>query len=191
MRAKKYHGPELPPGIPGELSVGEVAKRSGVAVSTLHYYEAEGLIRSWRNSGNQRRYAREVLRRVAVIKVAQRTGIPLASIKKALATLPNGRTPTADDWVKLSSRWKADLDERLAQLTRLRDELAGCIGCGCLSIGTCPLRNEGDRLAKLGPGPHFREDAQGPWSPEQKAAWEAASAGAGSPSKPSARPKKN
>jgi MerR family transcriptional regulator, redox-sensitive transcriptional activator SoxR len=174
MRMKKYDGPALPPGIAGELSVGEVAKRSGVAVSTLHYYEAEGLIKSWRNKGNQRRYPREVLRRVAVIKVAQRTGIPLASIRKALATLPNGRTPNADDWKKLSSRWKADLDERLAQLTRLRDELAGCIGCGCLSIGTCPLRNERDRLAKLGPGPHFRDSSDGPWTPDQRAAWQAA-----------------
>lgn len=171
MRARKYDGPALPPGVSSELSVGEVAKRSGVAVSTLHYYEAEGLIRSWRNQGNQRRYAREVLRRVAVIKVAQRTGIPLASIRKALATLPNGRTPNADDWKKLSSRWKAELDERLAQLTRLRDELAGCIGCGCLSIGTCPLRNEGDRLAKLGPGPHFREDSHANYSAAQRAEW--------------------
>jgi MerR family transcriptional regulator, redox-sensitive transcriptional activator SoxR len=171
MRARKYDGPALPPGMSGELSVGEVAKRSGVAVSTLHYYEAEGLIRSWRNQGNQRRYAREVLRRVAVIKVAQRTGIPLASIRNALATLPNGRTPNAGDWKKLSSRWKAELDERLAQLTRLRDELAGCIGCGCLSIGTCPLRNEGDRLAKLGPGPHFREDSHVRYSAAQRAEW--------------------
>src|SRR5580698_11002532 len=149
-----------PPGFHRELTVGEVAARSGVAVSTLHFYESEGLIRSWRNAGNQRRYAREVLRRVAVIKVAQRTGIPLAEIRKALATLPNGRTPNAHDWAKLSAKWKKQLDARLAELTRLRDELAGCIGCGCLSIGTCPLRNEGDRLAKLGPGPHFRDPSQ-------------------------------
>ncbi len=174
MRERKFGGPPLPPGVAGELSVGEVAKRSGVAVSTLHYYEAEGLIRSWRNAGNQRRYSREVLRRVAVIKVAQRTGIPLASIRKALATLPNGRTPNAQDWMKLSTKWKAELDARIAELTRLRDDLAGCIGCGCLSIGTCPLRNERDRLAKLGPGPHFRDDSRVQFTAEQKAAWAAA-----------------
>ncbi|MGA8036195.1 MAG: redox-sensitive transcriptional activator SoxR [Candidatus Acidiferrales bacterium] len=174
MRERKFGGPPLPPGVAGELSVGEVAKRSGVAVSTLHYYEAEGLIRSWRNAGNQRRYSREVLRRVAVIKVAQRTGIPLASIRKALATLPNGRTPNAQDWMKLSTKWKAELDARIAELARLRDDLAGCIGCGCLSIGTCPLRNERDRLAQLGPGPHFRDDARAHYTAEQKAAWIAA-----------------
>jgi MerR family redox-sensitive transcriptional activator SoxR len=141
--------------IPLELSVGEVAKRSGVAVSTLHYYETEGLIRSWRNSGNQRRYAREVLRRVAVIKVAQRAGIPLAAIGKALAGLPDGRTPTGEDWKKLSAQWKADLNDRIARLTRLRDQLDSCIGCGCLSLGVCPLRNPWDKLSGEGPGPRL------------------------------------
>jgi MerR family transcriptional regulator, redox-sensitive transcriptional activator SoxR len=185
MRARKFGGPPLPQGMTGELSVGEVAKRSGVAVSTLHFYEAEGLIQSWRNQGNQRRYPRDVLRRVAVIKVAQRTGIPLASIRKALATLPNGRTPNAQDWERLSKKWAVELDERIAQLTRLREQLSGCIGCGCLSLGTCPLRNERDRLAKLGPGAHFRDDGRAdykqndaghehPWTPEQHAAWHAA-----------------
>jgi MerR family redox-sensitive transcriptional activator SoxR len=135
-----------------ELTVGQVAKRSGVAVSALHYYESEGLISSWRNQGNQRRYAREVLRRVAVIKAAQRSGISLASIREALATLPGGRTPTAEDWQKLSAGWKADLNDRITRLTRLRDQLDGCIGCGCLSLGVCPLRNPWDRLSKLGPG---------------------------------------
>jgi MerR family transcriptional regulator, redox-sensitive transcriptional activator SoxR len=135
-----------------ELTVGEVAKRSGVAISTLHYYEAEGLISSWRNQGNQRRYAREVLRRVAVIKVAQRSGISLASIREAMAALPGGRTPTAGDWKKLSARWKADLNDRITRLTRLRDQLDGCIGCGCLSLGVCPLRNPWDKLSKLGSG---------------------------------------
>jgi MerR family transcriptional regulator, redox-sensitive transcriptional activator SoxR len=138
--------------IPVELSVGEVAERSGVAVSALHFYEAQGLIRSWRNQGNQRRYPREVLRRVAVIKVAQRAGIPLASIRQALDALPNGRTPTAQDWSSLSAGWKADLNDRIARLTRLRDQLDGCIGCGCLSLGVCPLRNPGDKLAEQGPG---------------------------------------
>jgi MerR family redox-sensitive transcriptional activator SoxR len=107
----------VPAQIPLELTVGEVAKRSGVAVSTLHFYESTGLIRSWRNQGNQRRYAREVLRRVAVIKVAQRSGIPLASIRKALETLPGGRTPTAEDWRKLSVEWKAELNDRITRLT--------------------------------------------------------------------------
>ena len=142
----------VPAHISLELTVGEVAKRSGVAVSALHYYESEGLISSWRNQGNQRRYAREVLRRVAVIKVAQRSGIPLASIRKALETLPDRRTPTAEDWRKLSAGWKAELNDRITRLTRLRDQLDGCIGCGCLTLGVCPLRNPWDVLSKLGPG---------------------------------------
>jgi MerR family transcriptional regulator, redox-sensitive transcriptional activator SoxR len=144
-----------PERIPLELTVGQVAKRSGVAVSTLHFYESEGLIHSWRNSGNQRRYAREVLRRVAVIKVAQRAGIPLASIAEALAALPDRRTPTAEDWKKLSAQWKADMNDRIARLTRLRDQLDSCIGCGCLSLGVCPLRNPWDELSKQGPGPRL------------------------------------
>ncbi|MFI5443815.1 redox-sensitive transcriptional activator SoxR [Polaromonas sp. UC242_47] len=138
-----------------ELSVGEVAERSGVAVSTIHFYEAKGLIKGWRNPGNQRRYARDVLRRVAVIKIAQRTGIPLASIHEALTTLPEGRTPTATDWRKLSARWKAELDDRITRLTQLRDELSSCIGCGCLSIKDCPLRNPADELSAQGPGPRL------------------------------------
>lgn len=137
------------------LTVGQVAERSGVAVSTLHFYEAEGLIHGWRNRGNQRRYAREVLRRVAVIKVAQRTGIPLAEIRAALATLPDERTPTAADWKRLSTVWRTDLDARIARLTRLRDQLSGCIGCGCLSLGVCPLRNPWDALGEQGPGPRL------------------------------------
>jgi len=144
-----------PPQIHKALSVGEVAARSGVAVSTLHFYEAEGLIKSWRNGGNQRRYAREVLRRVAVIKVAQRTGIPLAEIREALSTLPEKRTPTAEDWKKLSTLWRAHLNDRIDRLTRLRDQLDGCIGCGCLSIDSCPLRNPWDKLGAQGPGPRL------------------------------------
>src|ERR1700691_3082610 len=137
------------------LTVGEVAARSGVAVSTLHFYESKGLIKSWRNSGNQRRYAREVLRRVAVIKVAQRTGIPLASIRKALKALPGERTPTAQDWKNLSAAWRAGLKDGVDRLIRLRDQLDGCIGCGCLSLGVCPLRNPFDRLSAQGPGPRL------------------------------------
>ena len=140
-----------------ELSVGEVAARSGVAVSAVHFYEAKGLIRSRRNQGNQRRYPREVLRLVAVIKVAQRIGIPLAMIRDALATLPHGRTPTAADWRKLSANWKRGLDERIEKMMQLRDSLTGCIGCGCLSLKVCPLRNPRDRLGEEGPGPRLLE----------------------------------
>jgi MerR family redox-sensitive transcriptional activator SoxR len=132
-----------------------VAQRSGVAVSALHFYEAKGLIKSVRSAGQQRRYGRDVLRRVAVIKVAQRIGIPLASIASALASLPEGRTPTAADWAQLSSVWRKELDERIAQLTRLRDQLDSCIGCGCLSIEACRLRNPLDELSDQGSGPHL------------------------------------
>jgi MerR family transcriptional regulator, redox-sensitive transcriptional activator SoxR len=140
-----------------ELSVGEVAERSGVAVSAIHFYETKGLIRSWRNGANQRRYPREALRRVAIIKVAQRLGIPLASIKEALDSLPKGRTPNDVDWRKLSARWHAELDERITKMTRLRDRLTGCIGCGCLSMKDCPLRNPYDELAEQGPGAQLIE----------------------------------
>jgi MerR family redox-sensitive transcriptional activator SoxR len=133
-------------------SVGELAERSGVAVSTLHFYEAQGLISSTRSGGNHRRYARSMLRRVAVVRVAQRLGLPLAAIRDALAALPDGRTPTVRDWQRLSSRWKDDLDQRIAELTALRDQLDGCIGCGCLSLKACRLRNPGDALAGQGPG---------------------------------------
>lgn len=138
-----------------ELSVGEVARRSGVAVSTLHFYETKGLISSYRNLSNHRRYRREVLRRVAVVKVAQRAGIPLAEIRDALDTLPDGRTPTAKDWQALSAQWQKALDARINCLTELRDQLSGCIGCGCLSVESCPLRNPGDELASEGPGPRL------------------------------------
>lgn len=137
------------------LSVGQVAARSGLSVSAIHFYERKGLIRSWRNAGNQRRYRRDVLRRLAVIRVANRTGLPLASIAVALADLPDERTPTVADWKLLSSRWRAELDERIARLTQLRDELTGCIGCGCLSLRKCPLRNADDRLSEDGSGPRL------------------------------------
>lgn len=138
-----------------DLSVGDVARRSGLAVSALHFYESRGLLASVRNGGNQRRYPRSVLRRVAVIKVAQRMGVPLAAIAEALQALPAGRTPTVADWRRLSGRWREDLDERIRTLTALRDQLDGCIGCGCLSLKVCPLRNAQDTLAQQGPGPHF------------------------------------
>ena len=147
---------ETNPGqIPMQLTVGQVAARSGVAVSTLHFYEAQGLIQSWRNRGNQRRYPREVLRRVAVIKVAQRTGIPLAEIRDALGALPDKRAPTSGDWKRLSTLWRADLDERINRLTRLRNQLDGCIGCGCLSLRACALSNPDDLAEQLGSGPRF------------------------------------
>ncbi|MDN3554887.1 redox-sensitive transcriptional activator SoxR [Halomonas maura] len=141
--------------IPRELGVGEVASRSGVAVSTLHFYEAKGLIHSWRNPANHRRYCRDVLRRVAVIKVAQRAGIPLGTIREALAQLPDQRTPTAGDWQRLSTQWKEELDARITRLTELRDRLGGCIGCGCLSMEDCPLRNPWDELSERGSGPQL------------------------------------
>lgn len=136
-----------------ELTVGEVARRAGVAVSALHFYETRGLIRSHRTTGNQRRYSRDVLRRVAVIRIAQEVGISLADIAAALAALPDGRTPTREDWSLLSTVWRKDLDHRIEQLKKLRDGLTDCIGCGCMSIDRCPLRNREDRLARQGPGP--------------------------------------
>lgn len=139
------------------LTVGQVAERSGVSVSTLHFYEAKGLIHSQRNAGNQRRYQRQILRRVALIKVAQRLGIPLADIGAILATLPHDHTPTAADWQRFSQHWKQELDARIERLSRLRDQLTGCIGCGCLSMDDCPLRNPGDRLGNQGSGPRLLE----------------------------------
>jgi len=142
-------------GLRAELGVGELAARSGVAVSALHFYESKGLIHSMRTAGNQRRYARDVLRRVAVIKVAQRLGLPLATIRDALDSLPENRTPTAADWRRFSAGWKAELDDRIEHLVRLRDQLDGCIGCGCLSLKACPLRNPRDALACEGAGPRL------------------------------------
>lgn len=135
-----------------KLSVGQVAKRAGIKVSALHFYEEKGLIRSWRNSGNQRRYKAEVLRRVSVIKAAQKMGVSLEEIKKAFASLPNSRTPTTKDWEQLASVWRSDLTERIQYMEKLRDYLTGCIGCGCLSMIKCPLYNPEDELAKEGVG---------------------------------------
>lgn len=142
-----------------QLTVGQVATRSGVAVTALHFYETKGLITSTRNQGNQRRYPREVLRRVALIKVAQRLGIPLAEIGEALKSLPEHRAPTASDWQRLSAQWSRELDQRIQQLVQLRDRLNGCIGCGCLSMEACPLRNAGDALGERGPGAQLLESA--------------------------------
>ncbi|WP_255951417.1 redox-sensitive transcriptional activator SoxR [Streptomyces odontomachi] len=136
-----------------ELTVGELADRSGVAASALRFYEREGLISSRRTSGNQRRYSRDTLRRVAFIRTSQRLGIPLAAIREALGLLPEDRTPTRQDWARISERWRADLDERIRTLQRLRDDLSECIGCGCLSLDRCALSNPYDRLSTHGPGP--------------------------------------
>jgi len=138
-----------------ELTPGELAERSGVAVSALHFYERQGLIRSRRTSGNQRRYPRETLRRVAFIRVSQRVGIPLAEIRAALETLPEGKPPSRAEWAQLSERWRDDLDARIEQLIRLRDDLTSCIGCGCLSLDRCYLANPRDRLGEQGPGPRL------------------------------------
>jgi MerR family redox-sensitive transcriptional activator SoxR len=135
------------------LSIGFVAKRCGVKVSTLHFYETKGLINSWRNQGNQRRYHPDVLRRVSVIKAAQAMGISLAEIKQAFAKLPEQRTPNKTDWQALSQQWHQGLNQRIKQLENLRDSLTGCIGCGCLSMKSCPLYNPEDTLASEGQGP--------------------------------------
>jgi MerR family redox-sensitive transcriptional activator SoxR len=131
-----------------------------VRVSTVHFYERKGLIRSWRSEGNQRRFPREVLRRIAVIKVAQRAGVPLAKVREALSELPMDRAPTQEDWRRLSVHWRDDLEERIHRLTKLKDELDECIGCGCLSTSFCPLRNPDDQLFAQGPGPRLIETMQ-------------------------------
>jgi len=137
--------------LPRVLSVGELARRSGVSVSALHFWEREGLIHGWRSAGNQRRYERATLRRVAIIKVAQAVGIPLAEVKARLEAAPAGKK----GWATLAEAWRADLDRRIALLTRLRDRLDGCIGCGCLSVDDCPLRNPEDRVAQEGAGARY------------------------------------
>lgn len=133
-------------------TVGKIAARCGVKVSTLHYYEEKGLIKSWRNTGNQRRYKADVMRRIAVIKAAQKVGVSLEAIKTAFAELPNSRTPSVKDWEKLSTRWRDELNARINYLEKLRDSMSSCIGCGCLSLKKCPLYNENDKLANEGSG---------------------------------------
>jgi MerR family redox-sensitive transcriptional activator SoxR len=134
------------------MSVGELAARAGVSVATLHFYEAKGLLHSQRSSGNQRRYARDALRRIAFIRAAQRVGFALAQIADALLALPAQRTPNPADWARLASAWRTDLDERMRQLAQLRDDLDQCIGCGCLSLTHCKLSNPDDQLATDGAG---------------------------------------
>jgi MerR family redox-sensitive transcriptional activator SoxR len=137
------------------LSIGEVAARSGCQPSALRFYEVQGLVHAARSDGGQRRYDREVLRRIAFIKAAQRVGLSLDEIRDALARLPDGRTPTARDWARVSKAWRARLDAEIAALVALRDDLTSCIGCGCLSLTTCKLYNPSDGAATLGPGARY------------------------------------
>jgi len=137
------------------LSIGEVAARSGISSSALRFYETQGLVHAARSDGGQRRYERDVLRRVAFIRVAQRVGLSLDEVRSALGTLPDERTPTAKDWARLSRAWRPRLDEQIAVLTSLRDQLSSCIGCGCLSLRACALYNPDDGAAALGTGPRY------------------------------------
>jgi MerR family redox-sensitive transcriptional activator SoxR len=141
--------------MPSELTIGEVASRSGVAPSALRFYEEEGLIVSRRTTGNQRRYERAVLRRIAVIQAGRAAGIPLERIRATLATLPSNRTPTRRDWERLSRSWREDIDRRIATLEALRNRLTTCIGCGCLSIDACGLLNPDDEASEIGSGAHY------------------------------------
>jgi MerR family transcriptional regulator, redox-sensitive transcriptional activator SoxR len=134
------------------LTIGELSARTGVAPSALRFYEAEGLITASRTSGGQRRYTRDTLRRVSFMRIAQQVGLSLDEIGRALASLPEHRTPTRRDWERLSSSWRPLLEARIRLLERLRDDLSGCIGCGCLSLTTCPLYNPADILGGRGPG---------------------------------------
>jgi MerR family transcriptional regulator, redox-sensitive transcriptional activator SoxR len=140
------------PALPHHLTIGELAARSGVRPSALRFYEQAGLVSAERTAGNQRRYARSTLRRVAFIRAAQRVGLTLEEIRTALATLPADRTPTRADWRRLSRSWQSELEARITTLQRLRDQLTSCIGCGCLSLRTCSLSNTDDVLAARGAG---------------------------------------
>jgi MerR family redox-sensitive transcriptional activator SoxR len=137
------------------ITITELSARTGVPSSALRFYESLGLIASERTAGNHRRYPRAVLRRVSVIRAAQALGLSLQEIGAALAALPEGRTPTPEDWEAMAAAWAQDLDARIAQLQKLRDDLAGCIGCGCLSLERCGLFNRDDRAAAYGPGPRY------------------------------------
>jgi MerR family redox-sensitive transcriptional activator SoxR len=138
-----------------ELAIGEVSERSGLAVSAIRFYEDKGLITSARTAGGQRRFRRDVLRRLAFIQAAQRVGLTLDEIGVALDLLPTDAGPTGPEWRELSASWRPLLDERIALLTALRDQLDHCIGCGCLSLDRCRLSNPGDRAARLGPGARY------------------------------------
>jgi MerR family redox-sensitive transcriptional activator SoxR len=144
-----------------DLTVGELSRRSGVPASALRFYEDEGLIRSRRTAGNQRRYCRDALRRVTFIRMSQRVGMPLSTIREVLALLPDDRTPNRADWARISRCWQEDLNTRIRQMEQLRDQLGDCIGCGCMSLSKCRLANPGDRLGADGPGPQRLADHRG------------------------------
>ncbi|WP_158969041.1 redox-sensitive transcriptional activator SoxR [Chachezhania sediminis] len=137
------------------LPIGALAARTGLAVSAIRFYEAQGLIRPWRNAGGQRRFQRADIRRLSFVMVAQRVGLSLPEIRAVLQTLPGGRTPTKADWDRMAAAFRAHLDARIAELELLRDNLDGCIGCGCLSLPTCALHNPKDRMGARGAGPRF------------------------------------
>jgi MerR family redox-sensitive transcriptional activator SoxR len=143
-------------GVP-QLTIGQLAERAGVATSAIRFYESRGLVRSRRTTGNQRRYEQAELRRIAFIRTAQRVGLSLDEVAEAMATLPEGRPPTKADWTRLSRTWRPRLDDQIRRIQLLRDQLDSCIGCGCLSLRTCALRNPGDVAAGAGPGPVYLE----------------------------------
>ena len=138
---------------PNDLSVGDMASRAGVPVSTIHFYESEGLIESWRTPANHRRYDRRELRRVAIARVALTVGVSLKEVKDVLDRVPRGKAVSKADWETAARPWAEMLDERIDMLVRLRDQMGFCIGCGCLSLDSCPLYNQDDALGKNGPGP--------------------------------------
>jgi len=138
-----------------QIGIGTLAERTGVAHSALRFYEEQGLIHAERTAGGQRRYARDVIRRVSFIRIAQQVGLSLDEIREALSSLPDNRTPNKHDWEKLARSWRPRLDAQIALLERLRDRLTGCIGCGCLSLRACQLHNPGDRAGLQGPGPRW------------------------------------
>ena len=137
------------------LSIGALSERTGLAVSAIRYYEAQGLVSPWRNDGGQRRFSRSDLRRLSFVMIAQQFGFTLPQIKAELDRLPGGRTPTKKDWARISDGFRSALDQKIEALTRLRDNLDGCIGCGCLSLRSCALYNPGDRAGKQGSGPRY------------------------------------
>jgi MerR family redox-sensitive transcriptional activator SoxR len=147
------------------LTIGEIGRRTGVATSALRFYEEHDLIRSDRNAAGHRRYHADVLRRVSFVRTAQRVGLSLAEIREALASLPHERTPTAADWARLAASWRPRLDDRIAVLTRMRDQLDSCIGCGCLSLDSCGIWNPGDVAAGSGPGPRYLLSDERPVAP--------------------------
>lgn len=153
------------PRLPARVTIGELSARSGVATSALRFYEALGLISSERTAGNQRRYPRHTLRRVAFIRAGQRVGLSLEEIGAALQNLPDGRTPTKADWARMSRTWTARLDQQIADLHRLKDKLTGCVGCGCLSLRTCILSNPDDEQGALAHGPAWLSTAENNGNP--------------------------